>query len=87
MARRKGAPSQQRQQWIARIARAVSRCREAGSAIGAVVGGGGQWFENPIQRALRDVNTASSHAVFDWDSRFADYGRALTGEPFVGGLA
>ena len=87
MARRKEAPSQERQQWMARIAHAVSRCREAGSAIGAAAGGGSQRLENPIQRALRDVNTASSHAVFDWDSRFADYGRSMTGEPLVGGLA
>lgn len=81
------ASTGERLQWMARIAHAVFRCREATNAIGAAAGASGNRLDNPVQRALRDVNTASSHIVFDWDSRSADYGRALAGESPAGGLA
>jgi hypothetical protein len=56
-------------------------CREAVQDICSVTGASGSRLDNPIQRALRDVTTASNHAVFDRESRYSDYGRLLFGQP------
>ena len=49
--------------------------------IASVIGASGSRLDNPIQRALRDVSTATNHVVFDRESRYADHGRLLLGQP------
>ncbi len=81
MAKRNQASGEERGQWLARMSHAVHMCRDAVNKIGASAGAGGNMLDNPIQRAVRDINTASCHIVFDRDSRYGDYGRQLFGLP------
>ncbi len=69
-----------RGRWLARISHAVFMCRDAVHKIGGAAGASGNFLDNPIQRAVRDINTASCHVVFDRDSRYGDYGRLLFGQ-------
>jgi hypothetical protein len=34
-----------------------------------------------MQRALRDIDTASNHVFFDREARYADFGRLLLDQP------
>ncbi|MEM9610134.1 MAG: hypothetical protein AAGA99_22125 [Actinomycetota bacterium] len=70
-----------RSAWLARITHAVLMCRDAVQSISSVTGASGAFLDNPIQRALRDVTTASNHVVFDRESRYADHGRLLLDQP------
>lgn len=81
MAQRNEASIETRSTWMARIAHAVFTCRDAVHDIGSVTGASGSRLDNPIQRALRDVTTAANHVVFDRESRYADHGRLLLGQP------
>jgi hypothetical protein len=38
-------------------------------------------LSHPLQRALRDINSISSHIVFDVDTAYELYGRSLVGLP------
>ncbi|MDJ0786449.1 MAG: hypothetical protein QNK05_06545 [Myxococcota bacterium] len=80
MAERNAAPVETRSRWLARMSHAVCLCREAVQDIGSVTGASGSRLDNPIQRAVRDVMTASNHVVFDRESRYADHGRLLLGQ-------
>ena len=81
MEHRNAAASELRGSWLARMAHAVFMCRSAVQDIVSVTGAGGLRLESPIQRALRDITTGSNHIIFDRESRYADYGRVLLGEP------
>ncbi len=69
-----------RSRWMSRMAHAVFLCRGAVHTINGAAGASGNFLDNPIQRAMRDVNTASCHVVFDKDARYGDYGRLLFGQ-------
>ena len=81
MEQRNEATMETRATWLMRMTHAVWTCREAVQDIASVTGASGSRLDNPIQRALRDVSTASNHIVFDRESRYADYGRLLLGQP------
>ena len=38
-------------------------------------------LDDPLQRALRDINTMSSHVVYDLDTVLEQQGRAMVGLP------
>ncbi len=81
MEQRNAASIETRSAWQARMSHAVFMCREAIQDICSVTGASGSRLDNPIQRALRDITTASNHVIFDREVRYADYGRLLTGQP------
>ncbi len=81
MAQRNGASMETRSSWLTRIAHAVFMCREAVQDIASVTGASGAFLDSPIQRALRDITTASNHVIFDREVRYADYGRILLDQP------
>ncbi len=81
MAQRNAASIETRSTWMARLSHAVFSCREAVQDIASVTGASGSRLDNPIQRALRDVVAASNHVVFDRESRYANHGRLLLGQP------
>jgi len=81
MNQRNTAPPETRGAWVSRMAHAVFMCRSAVQDIVSVTGAGGLRLDSPIQRALRDITTGSNHIIFDRESRYADYGRTLLGEP------
>jgi len=79
MEKRNAATPSTRAGWLARITHAVGLCRSATNRLCEAAGAGSNNLDNPLQRCLRDINTASSHVVFDKDSRYRDYGRTLVG--------
>ena len=81
MAQRNSATIETRSTWLEKLSHAVFLCREAVQDIASVTGASGSRLDNPIQRALRDVTTASNHVVFDREARYADYGRLLLTRP------
>ena len=59
------------------VRRARNVVRDTVEACGASA----HFLDNPLQRALRDINTASCHTVFDLDVSSENYGRLLVGLP------
>ncbi|MEQ9450119.1 MAG: hypothetical protein RJQ07_00925 [Pseudomonadales bacterium] len=59
------------------VRRARNVVRDSVEACGASA----HFLDNPLQRALRDLNTASCHTVFDLDLSSEIYGRLLVGLP------
>lgn len=86
MEQRNMASQETRGAWVSRMAHAVFMCRSAVQDIVSVTGASGLRLESPIQRALRDITTGSNHIIFDRESRYADYGRTLLGQPIQGFL-
>ncbi len=82
MANRKEATIDMRGAWTAKIAHAVHMCRQAANSISLNAGAGGHFMDNPVQRAVRDINTATSHIAFDKNTRYGDYGAILFEQPF-----
>lgn len=81
MRQRNEASLETRSTWMTRMAHAVFLCRDAVQEVASVTGASGSRLDNPIQRAVRDVMTASNHVVFDPELRYADQGRILLGQP------
>ncbi len=79
MAQRIDATPAKRAGWLARMTHAVATCRAATNKICEAAGASSNNLNNPLQRCLRDINTASNHVVFDRDSRYRDLGRTLVG--------
>lgn len=86
MATREEATMEMRGKWMARVAHAVFMCRDAAQSISMCAGASGHFLDNPIQKAVRDANTASCHVVFDKNSRYADYGAVLFEQPVVSAI-
>ncbi len=59
------------------VRRSRNVVRDAVEACGASA----HFLDNPLQRALRDLNTGSCHTVFDLDVSTENYGRLLVGLP------
>ncbi len=81
MEQRYAASMQTRSGWMSRMAHAVFMTRDAIAELATITGASGARLDSPIQRAVRDIQTASNHVFFDRESRYADYGRILTGQP------
>ena len=80
MEQRYAATRETRSIWMSRMSHAIFMARDAMADLATITGASGAHLDNPIQRALRDIQTASNHAFFDRESRYADYGRVLTGQ-------
>ena len=83
MAKRDQATREDRTIWMTKVAHAVFMCRDAAQSISLCAGASGHFLSNPIQKAVRDANTASCHVVFDKDSRYGDYGANLFDQPIT----
>jgi alkylation response protein AidB-like acyl-CoA dehydrogenase len=79
MRRRGDASRLERARWSLALTRAVHGARRAIQRIADVSGGGAHFQRDPLQRAVRDANTASSHVAFDWDARHELWGRVQLG--------
>jgi alkylation response protein AidB-like acyl-CoA dehydrogenase len=79
MALRDGATLEDRARWSAGFASGVDRSKKLVQAVCDASGAHAHFLSSPLQRALRDVNTLSCHAVFDLDGRLETYGRMLLG--------
>jgi alkylation response protein AidB-like acyl-CoA dehydrogenase len=74
-----------RSRWAASITHAVHQARRVLQDVAEASGGSAHFLHHPLQRALRDVSTASAHVAFDHDAQRELYGRLLLGlEPTVG---
>ena len=62
----------------------VRRARNVVRDVVEACGASAHALDNPLQRILRDVNTASCHTVFDLDVSTENYGRLLLGLPANG---
>lgn len=58
---------------------AAQQCRYSVTRLFEINGGGGIYEGSDLQRIWRDVNAASSHFAFSWDSAATNYGRAALG--------
>ncbi len=65
----------------ARVAYAVSLCRDAVALLAEAAGSGAQMLDQPFQRAVRDLAVISTHVAFDVDTAYELHGRALIGLP------
>mgnify|MGYP003640987715 CR=1 FL=1 len=81
MEQRNNASVETRSKWATRISHSVFQCRDAVAKIGASAGASGHFLNNPIQRSMRDINTASCHVVFNRESRYSDFGQLLFDQP------
>ncbi len=61
------------------IGQTVRRSRNVVRDVVEACGASAHFLDNPLQRALRDLNTASCHTVFDLDLSSEIYGRLLVG--------
>ena len=66
------------------IGHLVRRSRNVVRDVVEACGASAHFLDNPLQRALRDLNTASCHTVFDLDVSTEIYGRLLVGLPANG---
>jgi len=62
----------------------VRRTRNVVRDVVEACGASAHFLDNPLQRVLRDINTASCHTVFDLDVSTEIYGRLLVGLPANG---
>ncbi|WP_298674291.1 hypothetical protein [uncultured Sphingomonas sp.] len=63
----------------AQVALAMNLCQAAIRLIAEGAGSSAHMLNNPIQRALRDVNVMASHVVYDFDGANELLGRSLIG--------
>jgi alkylation response protein AidB-like acyl-CoA dehydrogenase len=63
------------------IGHIVRRARNVVRDTVEACGASAHFLDNPLQRVLRDINTASCHTVFDLDVSSENYGRLLLGLP------
>ncbi len=63
------------------IGHIVRRARNVVRDTVEACGASAHFLDNPLQRVLRDINTASCHTVFDLDVSSENYGRLLVGLP------
>jgi len=76
---REQASPETRTRWMANYAYAVHQSKRVLADIADASGASAHFSNHPLQRAVRDVNTMSSHIVFDIDSRLETHGRVLLG--------
>ncbi len=63
------------------IASAMDHCRAAIRTVCVASGSSAHALDNPLQRALRDVNVMASHVVYDLDMALELRGRSMIGLP------
>ncbi len=77
----KPCPELERARLRVDIGHIVRRSRNVVRDVVEACGASAHFLDNPLQRALRDLNTASCHTVFDLDLSTEIYGRLLVGLP------
>ena len=80
MDQRYAASMETRSGWMSRLSHGVFIVRDAIARLATITGASGSRLDHPVQRALRDVQTAANHVFFDREQRYADLGRVLTGQ-------
>jgi len=85
--RRGAAELEERVRWVAGCAFAVHQCKAVIQSVAEASGASAHFQSHPLQRAQRDVNTLSCHAIFDLDHRLESLGRAMLGLPLGPTLA
>ena len=73
------ASTEERSRWALGFTRAVHGARRATQRLADASGSSVHFQKNPVQRAVRDANTATSHIAFDWDARHELLGRVQLG--------
>lgn len=76
---RSRASLRQRAGWLARTAAAVDQAGDLLRGLARISGASAQLRSNPLQRSLRDIQTLSTHMVFDLEPRNESLGRTLLG--------
>lgn len=76
MEKRNTSSPTERSAWLSRIAHAVYTCKDAVFMVSAETGASGGMLDNPIQRAVRDINIAANHVAFAKHARYGEFGRA-----------
>ncbi|MCP4245403.1 MAG: acyl-CoA dehydrogenase [bacterium] len=79
MVRRNRATPEERSRWMASLAYAVDRSKRVIGNIADASGASAHFLTHALQRAKRDVDTLSCHAIFDLDARLETYGRTMLG--------
>lgn len=79
--RRGRATVEERIRLRAQIAHAMELCRAAIRQVCEAGGARSHFLDNPLQRALRDINVMSSHVAYDLDTATELHGRAMLGLP------
>jgi 3-hydroxy-9,10-secoandrosta-1,3,5(10)-triene-9,17-dione monooxygenase len=73
------ATLEERARWVAALALVVHQSRDVIQTVADASGAHAHFQSHPLQRALRDVNALSCHAVFDLDARLETLGRLRLG--------
>ncbi len=76
---RERATPEDRNRWVASLAYAVDRSKRVIGSIAEASGASAHLLTHALQRAKRDVDTLSTHTIFDLDGRLESYGRVLLG--------
>ena len=79
--RAEACPELERARLRVDIGHIVHRSRNVVRDVVEACGASAHFLDNPLQRALRDIHTASCHTVFDLDISTETYGRLLLGLP------
>jgi len=79
MARRDTATPEDRTRWVASLAHAVDCSKQVIGRVAEASGASAHHLGHALQRAKRDVDTLSTHTIFDLDGRLETYGRTLLG--------
>ncbi|MBM4336581.1 MAG: hypothetical protein FJ108_11820 [Deltaproteobacteria bacterium] len=75
------ATLEQRARYRRDAAWSVQTCARAVQRLQPAAGAHGIFLDQPIQRALRDIQVFATHVVADWDTSGESYARALLGLP------
>jgi alkylation response protein AidB-like acyl-CoA dehydrogenase len=79
--REEPCPELERARLRVHLGHLVRRSRDVVRDVVEACGASAHFLDNPLQRTLRDLNTASCHTVFDLDVGTENYGRLLVGLP------
>jgi 3-hydroxy-9,10-secoandrosta-1,3,5(10)-triene-9,17-dione monooxygenase len=63
------------------IASVMAHCKDAIATVCEGAGSSAHALDNPLQRALRDVNVMATHIVYDMDTALELRGRSMVGLP------
>jgi alkylation response protein AidB-like acyl-CoA dehydrogenase len=77
--RRERCPAVERAKLRVQIGTIVREARDIARDVVEASGAHAHFLDNPLQRILRDLHTASCHTVFDLDVSAEQYGRLLLG--------
>ena len=75
------ATAEQRGRYRRDAAWAIQTCARAVARLQPAAGAHSVFLDNPLQRALRDLQVMSTHIVADWDAGGEAYARAQLGLP------